>query len=75
MTRAVKKILFPVDFSLLSLLTPYMHKAEHVFGETAEAGYADVFSLGRTSATIGPFELAQSHLLACARLAVVGLSI
>jgi hypothetical protein len=33
-----------------------MHNAEQVFGETAEAEYAGVFILGRTSATIGPFE-------------------
>lgn len=33
-----------------------MHNAEQVFGETAEAEYADVFILGRTSATIDPFE-------------------
>jgi hypothetical protein len=33
-----------------------MHKAEQVFRETSEAEYADVFILGRASATLGPFE-------------------
>jgi hypothetical protein len=53
---AVKKILFPVDSLSRVASTPYMHKAEQVFRETSEAEYADVFILGRASATIGPFE-------------------
>lgn len=53
---AVKKILFPLTSLSGVALTPYMHKAEQVFGKTVEAEYADVFILGRTSATIDPFE-------------------
>jgi hypothetical protein len=45
----------PADSLSCVALTPYMHKAEQVL-ETAEIEYAGVFNVGRTSATIGPFE-------------------
>ncbi len=65
--RDVKEIPFPLTCLSCVALTPYMHKPEQVFGETAEAEYADVFILCRASATIGPFERLRdlTYSLAC----------
>jgi hypothetical protein len=53
---AIKKTLFLIDFPLLRCFDTMHVQGRPSFGETAETEYADVLILGRTSATIGPFE-------------------
>jgi hypothetical protein len=53
---AVKKTLFLIDFPLLRRFDTIHVQGRASFGETAEAEYADVLILGRTSATIAPIE-------------------
>ncbi len=71
--RDVKEIPFPLTCLSCVALTPYMHKPEQVFGETAEAEYADVVhSLSRQRDDRSFRTLARSHLLARVRFVVVG---